>query len=248
MKRFFNDVWIGIKFSFKLPSLPEPVNKFHNYPIIRVFRVIGGISIVLFLASPEWILNSLIYWVTFVFAMLQFIYILFISMVKIYYIGYQWKNKKLEVKNSPLNEVASLTAKLAACIKGACVAGAGSATILGLGFGADKLLEEGGYSPVFKKTVGKGLGKILSSLGFQGNSEYLELQGKILEIKQKTKNIDELNKLVGEMEKDQSFNSFKEDLKELREEFLKEIEKEKRLKNIEQSKILSDLKNIKKSW
>jgi hypothetical protein len=131
----------GIKISWSLPSLPVSVNNFHNYPLIRIFRVIGGISIILFLSSPNWIGNSYLYWIIFMLAMLHFLYILTISIIKICYIIYLWKNKKLEVRNSPIDQIASLTIKLAACIKGACVAGGASATILGLGFCADKLLE-----------------------------------------------------------------------------------------------------------
>lgn len=249
MKKFFNDIWIGIKFSFKLPSLPESVNNFHNYPLTRIFRVLGGVSIVIFLASPDWIKDHFLYWIIFVLAILQFIYILIISIIKICYIVYLWKNKKLEVKNSPLNPLASLTVKLATCFKGGCVVGAGSVTILGLGFGADKLLEQGGYSPVFKKTIGKGLGNALSYLGYQGNSEYLELQKRMLEIKEKTKNIEQLTKIVSDKEKEDSFKDLKKDLKEFREEFVKQLEKEKKkLKDIEQSKILAEIKNIKKNW
>ena len=119
--------------------------------------------------------------------MLQFLYIMVISIIKIFYLVYLWKNNKLEVRNSPLDHLASLTFKLAACIKGACVAGAGSATVLGLGFGADKLLEEGGYPPVFKRSIGKQLANVLSSMGYSSNTEYLELQNKILEIKKQVK-------------------------------------------------------------
>lgn len=93
--------------------------------------------------------------------MLQFLYIIIISIIKICYLVYLWKNNKLEVRNSPLDHIASLSFKLAACIKGACVAGAVSATALGLGFGADKLLEEGGYLPVFKRSIGKQLGNCI---------------------------------------------------------------------------------------
>jgi len=86
--------------------------------------------------------------------------------------------KKLEVRNSPLDHIASLTLKLATCIKGACVAGGASATVLGLGFGADKLLEE--------------------------------------------------------------------DLKDFKKEFINELQKEKNMKDIQQSKILAELKKIKR--
>jgi hypothetical protein len=146
-----------------------------------------------------------------------------------------------------LDQIASLTLKLATCIKGTCVVGGTSATVLGLGFGVDKLLEESGHSPIFKKAVGKQLGNILLKLGYQGNSEYLELQKQISEIQCRTKNIDELTKIIDSMEKDESFVELKKDLKEFKEEFVKEIQKEKDIKNIGQSKLLKQLKDVKKN-
>ena len=108
-KTILSRIWLGLKLSWSLPSLPVSVNEFHNYPIVRILRVIGGISIILFLSSPNWIGDSYLYWIIFVFAMLQFLYIICISFIKIGYIVYLWKNKKLEVRNSPLDHLASLT-------------------------------------------------------------------------------------------------------------------------------------------
>lgn len=247
-KTFFQRFIYGVKLSWNLPSLPTSVNKFHNYPLIRIFRVIGGISILLFLSSPSWIDNSYIKWIIFVLAMIQFLYIAVISFIKIGYIVYLWKNKKLEVRNSPIDHIASLTLKLATCIKGACVAGGAGATVLGLGFGADKLLEEAGHPPFFKKALGNQLNNILSSLGYTGNTEYLELQKRMLDVKERAKNIEELNKIVNSLEKDPSFNELKSELAEFKREFIKDIQREKTQKAIEQSKILAELKNIKKNW
>lgn len=67
--------------------------------------------------------------------MSQFLYVLTISVIKILYIIYLSRNNKLQVRNSPLNQVAYLTVKLATCIKGGCVGGAATAAVLGLGFG-----------------------------------------------------------------------------------------------------------------
>lgn len=238
----------GIKLGIKLSLLPPFVESFHNYPLVRIFRVIGGVSIILFLSTPTWLGNSYLYWTIFFLAMLHFLYIMIISVIKLYYIVYLWKNKKLEVRNSPLDNLASLTFKLAACIKGACVAGGASATVLGLGFGADKLLEQAGHVPIFKQALGNKLGNILSSLGYGGNSEYLELQKQMLEVKARAKNIEELNNIINELENDNSFVGLKKDLKEFQDEFTKELQNEKRIRDIQQSKILSELKNIKKNW
>jgi hypothetical protein len=87
IKKVFKDIWIGIKFAFKLPSLPEPVNKFHNNPITRVFRVLGGISILLVLSGSEFAQKYLFY-VIFPLALLQFIYIIVINLIKFFYIIY----------------------------------------------------------------------------------------------------------------------------------------------------------------
>ena len=240
-------IWKGIKIGWNLPSLPVSVYNFHNFPLVRIFRVIGGISIILFLSSPKWIGNSYFYWIIFGLAMLHFFYILTISIIKICYLVYLWKSKKLEVRNSPLDQIASLTVKLAACIKGACVAGGASATVMGLGFGADKLLEEAGYAPFFKKAVGNQLGKILTNLGYQSNNEYLELQRRMSGVKQRVRNIEELNKIINELENDNSFLGLKNDLKEFKDEFYKELQQEQNIKRIEESKILTELKNIKKN-
>ena len=42
----------GIKLGIKLSLLPASVESFHNYPLVRIFRVIGGVSIILFLSAP----------------------------------------------------------------------------------------------------------------------------------------------------------------------------------------------------
>ena len=247
-KSISSRIWKGIKLGWNLPSLPESVSKFHNHPLVRILRVIGGISIILFLSSPKWIGNSYLYWIIFTLAMMHFLYITSISFIKIYYIIHLWRNKKLEVRNSPLDEVASLTFKLAACIKGACVTGGASATVLGLGFGADKLLEEAGSAPFFKKAVGNQLGNILASFGYQGNNEYLELQRRMLEVKQRTSNMDELNKIISEIENNDAFIGLRNELKEFKDEFYKELQREQNIKRAEQSKILSEIKNIRKNW
>ncbi len=83
-------IWHGLKLAWNLPSLPNSVYKFHNYPLVRILRVKGGVSIVLFLSpySSGWLENYLLYWIIFSLAMLQFVYIFIISIIKIFYIVY----------------------------------------------------------------------------------------------------------------------------------------------------------------
>ena len=70
----------------------------------------------------------------------------------------------------------------------------------------------------------------------------------MFEVKEKTKNIKELTKIVNEMENNESFIELEEDLKDFKKEFINELQKEKNMKDIQQSKILAELKKIKRDW
>lgn len=67
----------------------------------------------------------------------------------------------------------------------------------------------------------------------------------MLDIRERSKNIEELNKIVNVLEKNESFAQLKKDLNEFKDEFLKQLKKEKEMKDIQQSKILAELKNKK---
>lgn len=83
-KRFLHGVKLGIKFSL----LPPSVEKFQNYPITRVFRVLGGISILLVLSGSAIVKSSSLFYFVFPLAFLQFIYIISISVIKFCYYIY----------------------------------------------------------------------------------------------------------------------------------------------------------------
>jgi hypothetical protein len=69
--------------------------------------------------------------------------------------------------------------------------------------------------------MGSQLSKILTSLGYNGNNEYIELQRRMLEVRQKVRNIEELSKIINEIENDNSFIGLHNELKEFKDEFYK---------------------------
>lgn len=113
----------GMKLGIKLSLLPDSVNKIHNSPLIRIFRVLGGISILLVLAGHWLAKQTILFYIIFPLAFLQFSYILIINMIKSYYLYYLWKNNKLQVRNSPLDKIATFGLNLVACVKGTCIYG-----------------------------------------------------------------------------------------------------------------------------
>ena len=95
--------------------------------------------------------------------------------------------------------------------------------------------------------MGNQLGNILSNFGYYPNEEYLELQIIMLDIKQRVKNIEELNIILNEIEKDDSFIELRKEFKEFKDEFHKELQREKNTKRFQQSKVLAQLKSLIKN-
>lgn len=152
LSRQSNNTWSlilkSLKLGFNHLLLPPKVENFHNNPFTRIFRVLGGITIILFVFFLYFYgIKPFINLTIFTLAMLHFLYIIIISLIKLWYLAYMWKNKKLELRNSLLDQVASLALKLAALPQTACVAVGTSATATVLGFGVDKLLEVSGNLP-----------------------------------------------------------------------------------------------------
>ena len=136
----FQRLLIGIKLGIKLSLLPESVSKFHNYPLTRIFRVLGGISIISLLSGSLLVKESFLFYIVVFLAIFHFMYIIVINLIKFFYIIYLWLNKKLQVRNSPLDRLASFSLSLVACIKGTCEIGLYGGGALALGLSIDELL------------------------------------------------------------------------------------------------------------
>lgn len=142
----------GAKVGYNMETLPSSVNTFNMNPIVRICRVIGGLSIVIWLGYYKKLDNPFNY-IIFLLASIQFIYMFIILTIKVVHIIKQWRKGSLEVRNSPHDNLASLIAKLVVCVKTSCTVGAGTGVILGLGIGFDDILEgpPSGRAPIFAK-------------------------------------------------------------------------------------------------
>jgi general stress protein YciG len=118
-----NSIWLGLKKGYKIETLPKNVRTFLELPLVRIFRVIGGICVLIYLLNKNgtvtlnlpYNLNMIIY----IIALIQFILIFIISVWKIVY-GINkllYHKEEFEVRNSPLNRLASMTGHLLYCWK-----------------------------------------------------------------------------------------------------------------------------------
>src|SRR5206468_656603 len=83
---------------------PKSVEKFHSYPLTRIFRVIGGISIITFLSKKYLLFSYPFNFIILFIALLHFIYITIISFIKLFYGIRVLRSNKLEVRNSPIDK------------------------------------------------------------------------------------------------------------------------------------------------
>jgi len=149
MKTIFYRLKIGIIKGFETPNLPMHIIKLQLHPLIRIFRVLSGISLLLILTKKIYNFHEVFLYLAVFNSIMFFVYHLYISYYRIKHIKSIIKNKDLEIRNSPLDKLASIAAKLIFCLKGACDQAAPIGISLGIMSGIDTMLEYKGRNAVF---------------------------------------------------------------------------------------------------
>src|ERR1700719_801239 len=132
MKRI-NNLKIGIIKVYNTPTLPDKVLNFNKNIFVRIFRIIGGICLLLTLSKNLFSLNiNIIYLVIFI-DFLFLIYQFFLIVYRIKNIYKILNENSLDIKNSPLDKFATIFTKALLCIKGTCEGGIFFGAVLGAG-------------------------------------------------------------------------------------------------------------------
>lgn len=147
----------GIKLGWDTPLLPPKVLYFHNYPLVRIFRVIGGLSILTVLLKKHLLLFIPLQYLVLFIAFIQIIYIVVISIIKIFFGINKLRTDELNVRNSPLDHLATLSTKILYCWKIGCQVGSTGVGLAGASVITDTILEAGGQEKVFTPLIGKGV-------------------------------------------------------------------------------------------
>jgi hypothetical protein len=134
MKKFtlFNRTLIGIKKGWYHPTLPENLFNLQLHPFIRIFRVLGGISILIFLTKAYEKYNIYVLYISIILSILFIIYNTYLNYYRIKHIFSSIKKGDLDVRKSYLDKYASLYSKLLFCLKGSCKIAAGCGVALGI--------------------------------------------------------------------------------------------------------------------
>jgi len=167
------NIILGLKHAYNIPTLPNKINNFYNHIFTRIFRFLGGLSVLITVTKAfdyinlQLIFNELfstiIIFSTFIFASIFIVFHLIINLIKIIYGIYLLRKnpKAFEIRNSPLNIFATHIAKVLYCVKVGCVATGSTAAIVAGGVTFDTLIQSSGRDPIFIPMMADGLNLIL---------------------------------------------------------------------------------------
>jgi hypothetical protein len=153
-----NSILLGIKKGYNTPILPEKLNKFYNLLIIRVSRVIGGICLLIILLEKFNLFPEYFQYLIFFIGLTHLLSIIIIFLIKIFFGIYKliYHSNEFEVRNSPLNQLATQIGKILYCVKKGCAITGGGAAVIAAGTSFDSVLEAAGRDKIFIPMLGEG--------------------------------------------------------------------------------------------
>lgn len=100
-----NSIYLGIMKAYSIPTVPLSVENYYNNVFVRIFRVIGGISVIMVLTKFYLNLPEYLHLFCTIIASIQVTLVMIIFIIKFFYGIYTliYKKEIFEVRNSPLN-------------------------------------------------------------------------------------------------------------------------------------------------
>src|SRR5258708_8910662 len=144
-RNLFKSLALRIKKAYLTPTLPQHILDIQNHPLTRIFRVIGGLSCSLIIFKyANYFDNNYIFYIAFFFVIWFVIYQIFINYFRIKHMRHILKSGELDIRNSPLDKLASIAGKVLFCIKGSCDVFVPVSTLITVMVGTDHFLESSG--------------------------------------------------------------------------------------------------------
>jgi hypothetical protein len=148
-KTILNRIWFGIKSGWDLPILPIHISKIDNNIYVRVFKIIGAISVFIILSKIGSKLNDFIYYIIYAISIFFILY----KYIIIFYITKQWFHNlikgKFIVKNSPFDPIASILKGSVSTLRTITNFSVGAGFTYALCHELDDILEKEGKEPYF---------------------------------------------------------------------------------------------------
>ena len=154
MSNIISRFYIWIKKGLFTPTLPNNIIQLNKNPLVRIFRVLSGISILLVLTRRlDYLGEGLLYLsatvLCTVLAFLFGLYLIFLTYHRIKHMIKVLKSDELDVRNLPLDRFASIATRIILCSKGLCETAALVGVVFGGMAGVDELRKAKGLEPIF---------------------------------------------------------------------------------------------------
>src|ERR1700678_2277792 len=168
-KSYLQRIFIGFKKGYQTPTLPDHIIEFTNKPLIRIMRVLGGISFLNILSKTYLNFPIFILYICFFFTLIFTLFHFYLTYHRLKFMIKTLKSGALEVINSPLDRLAFLVSKALYCLKGAC----DQAQPIGLGLmiGVDDILKNSDNEPIFTPFLGNLLNKVIDKKPITGTEQ-----------------------------------------------------------------------------
>lgn len=163
----------GFKKAYDTPTLPDHIINFTMHPTIRIIRVLGGVSFFTIMSKSYLNYHISILFIAMFFLIIFFIYHTYLSYHRIKHMIKILKSDKLEVRNSPLDRLAFLSARALWCFKTSCEAAPNIGLGLGLMVSTDEILKYADVEPVFGPFLGSMLKTVLPDSATKSETKML---------------------------------------------------------------------------
>ena len=144
-KSIFSRLMIGFKKGLSVPNLPSHIIQLNNKPIIRILRVLGGLSTLLILTHRlELLGDGFLYLCALitcaVLTLLFGLYHIFLTYHRITHIIKVLKSDELDVRNSPLDPLGTIFKGCVSSIKSVTTFTVGTGVNFSLCYEFDKII------------------------------------------------------------------------------------------------------------
>ena len=102
IKNIIVSLFTGFKKGFLIPTLPENILKIQSYPLIRILRFLGGVSMLFVLSRAHTNFPIYFLYIAIFIMFLFFIYHVIISYYRVKHVFKLLKSEATEVRNSEI--------------------------------------------------------------------------------------------------------------------------------------------------
>ena len=195
MKRtLFKRFIIGLKVGWNTPTLPDNILKLQLHPLVRIIRVLGGISTLYLLSNKASQYSIYIFYFAFFFFLLFFIYYIYISYHRIKHIYKTLKSDKLDEKFTFRSFLLVFLLVFLLCAKGVCDHVQPVGVAMGILLGIDTSLIMADQKPIFGPILGSAIKTVLPNEVKTKVSDLIKEP--ISQIERNNREINELNDII----------------------------------------------------